>query len=771
MDKEPSILDYLKSHIRQSIQKIIHPPATSEEPVPLQTRGINDRLNPRISKDADMAEVTSQTYGAGQTEIPLQTRKTDPVAAPEEKGIPAEEEKVEASAPTRLPLSGIGTLFSRWRSWLAFVLALVAQLSLQPHQGVERQWQTGVLFYILSGLLLVWSIRKNEWILTETPAGSLEESQDKRFLRSSFAFLASLAFSLIAFFAFKGGLFKEINLILWFLSLILMIWAFWQPEPGFFAWWNRLKAFFSHLKWNFKLDGWALLVLAAYLLVIFFRTYRLVEVPSQMVSDHAEKLLDISRIFGGLPYVFFANNGGREFFQFYLTAAIVLVFKTGLTFMSLKIGTVLAGLVAVIYIYLLGKEVGNRRVGLLAMVLVGIAYWPNVISRFGLRLPMYPLFYAAALYYLMRGLRTRNRNYFIFSGLALGLGLNGYTAFRITPLVILVAVGLYLLHRQSQGFRRQAVWGLFAIIVISFILFIPLLRYIIDNPSGALFRSLSRLGNLERPLPGAPVVIFLNNFWRSLTMFSWEDGTTWPISITNIPALDVISAALFTLGIILLAFRYIRHKHWVDIFTLVSIPLLMMPSILALAFPIENPSLSRSGAAMIPVFLVIGLALDGLLKAIESISASIVWKRLAWLVGLFLVAGASQQNYDLVFNQYRQEFDASSWNTTEIGQVVRGFSLMEGTTKTQWVVAYPYWVDTRLVMINAGFPTEDDYIMPDKLSDSLAVPGLKMFILKKEDTDSLETLRTLYPAGWVNEYASEYPDKNFLIFLAPPQSP
>ena len=87
--------------------------------------------------------------------------------------------------------------------------------------------------------------------------------------------------------------------------------------------------------------------------------------------------------------------------------------------------------------------------------MTGIAYWPNVISRVGLRFPLYPLFVAATLLYLLRGLRSMNRNDFILSGIFLGLGLHGYSPFRIMPVVVLVAIAIFLLHRVSRGRRSQ----------------------------------------------------------------------------------------------------------------------------------------------------------------------------------------------------------------------------------------------------------------------------------------------------------------------------
>jgi hypothetical protein len=337
----------------------------------------------------------------------------------------------------------------------------------------------------------------------------------------------------------------------------------------------------------------------------------------------------------------------------------------------------------------------------------------------------------------------------------------------MVPFVILLALGLYLLHKQSQGYRLQTIWGLFTIIVIALIVFLPLLRYMVENPDAVLYRAMTRIGDLERPLPGPAWQIFLQNLWNSLTMFAWNDGDTWPISITHRPVLDVVTSVFFHLGIVLLIIRYIRQRHWLDIFTLVSIPMLMMPSILSLSFPGENPSLNRSAAAIVPVFLIVALALDGFLTALESVSASIWNKRFAWAGGIFLLAWASLQNYDLVFNQYKKMYDSNSWNTTEIGQIVKDFTELTGNADTAWLVGYPHWVDSRLVMINAGFPSRDNAIWPENFQATLDDPRPKLFIINLNDLADIEALESLYPAGWLMEYESKYENKNFMLFFVP----
>jgi hypothetical protein len=659
-------------------------------------------------------------------------------------------------------------LFFPWRVLLVLGLGLMGQLALEPRPGVERAWQVGVFLYVFAVIVLIWANVRNEWTL---PGWDEVVRQDSNagFLQSSGLFIISLVLTLITFAFLGGNRFTPFNVTVWLIALALMVRAFWIPNADQKNWFAAARDFLAHSRWSVSLERSALPLLAIVLLVIFFRVHRLADIPSQMISDHAEKLFDVGDVLNGQTSIFFPRNTGREFFQFYLTAGIILLFNTGLTFLSLKIGTVAAGLVALYYIYRLGVEIGNRRVGLFALAFAGIAYWPNVISRYGLRFPLYPLFYAPALFYLVRGLRWRNRNDFLLSGLFVGLGLQGYSPSRVVPLIILLAIGLYLLHSQSKGFRMQTLWGLIALGVVALIVFTPLLRYMIEHPNDVLFRGLTRIGDAERPLPGPALQIFISNLWNALIMFGWDNGEIWPHSIPHRPALDAVTAVLFHLGVVLVAIRYIRQRHWLDIFVLLSIPMLMLPSILSLAFPAENPSLNRTAGAIVPVFLIVGLSLDSLLTALEPASMRMGGKRLVWAVGLFLLAWASWLNYDLFFNQYRKQYDLSSWNTSELGGVVRDFANLTGSSETAWLVGYPYWVDSRLVMINAGFPMRDNAIWPESFKDTLADPRPKLFLVNINDLPDIETLQSLYPQGTLMEYQSRYENKNFKMFIVPAQ--
>ncbi len=643
-------------------------------------------------------------------------------------------------------------------------LAFLAQSALEPP---NRSAGMGIFFYTLAAVWILWAAWKGEWQLAAREAVYRLGWEDTTV---RWPWLASAGIlGLAAFIAFGGNRFTLFNTTLWLASIAVFLWALWQqPEPGTPRWTARIRTcwndFCTH---GIRFSPWTLLVIAAFALTAFFRFHQLDQVPKEMFSDHAEKLLDVADVLDGQYRVFFPRNTGREAFQMYLTAAMSLIFGTGLSFMSLKLGTGLAGLFTLPFIYLLGKEVANRRVGLLAMVFAGIAYWPNVISRVALRFTLYPFFYAPMVYFLVRGFRRRSRNDFIVAGLFLGMGLHGYSPYRFVPFVVLLAFGLYLLHRQSKGARWQAVGWLAATGFTSLFVFIPLGRYWLSNPALFSYRAMSRMTGIEQPLPGPAWEIFIKNTWKALLMFFWNNGEIWVHSVPYRPALDVVSAVLFFSGVMLIIYRYARKRDWMDLFWVLSIPMLMMPSILSLAFPAENPALNRTAAAIVPVFLLVGWSLDGWMTSLKSVLKFRWGRAITYGAALFLIFLSIQQNYDLVFQQYRTQFDASSWNTSEMGAVIRQFADTVGDENQAWVVSYPYWVDTRLVGINAGFPRHDYGIWPDQLDETLAAPGPKLFLFKPEDDEALGRLQSLYPDGTLRLYNSPLEGHDFYIYFVP----
>ncbi len=651
-----------------------------------------------------------------------------------------EEEIMEPSRASHFP----------WRLLVALVFALAAQASVEPP---NRQTAFAMALYLMAAGAVVWAYFKDEWRLPALPA--IRQAPDILSTRLV-PLIISVILALIAFADFGDGLFTLTNTILWMFSIGLLVYGLWLKTPKF-------KTDVDAETRRRKII-WNVLVFAVFGLSIFYRLYKIDILPVEPFSDHAEKILDVYDITQGKTSIFFERNTGREAFQMYWTLLVANVFGTGLSFLSLKLGTALLGILTLPYIYLLGKEFGNQRTGLFALFLFGIAYWPNVISRIGLRFPLYALFAAPTLLYLIRGLRTRNRNDFLLSGIFLGIGLHGYSPFRVVPLLVLTAIVIFILHTKSKETRRQAVWWFVIIVVVSLFVFLPLFRYWLEHPAMFGYRAFSRLSGVEVELPGPAWQIFLSNLYNGLLMFNWDNGEIWVNSIPHRPALDVVTGALFVLGVVLLVVRYIRQRDWRDLFLLTSIPMLIIPSVLSLAFPGENPALNRAGGGAITAILVSALALEGLVAGFGAArSGKRVFIAYA-LTGLLFVTSA-YNNYDLVFNKFDTNFRLGAWNTSEMGQVISQFRGKYGQTDTVWIVPFPHWVDTRLPGVWAGIPNRDFALWPENFAGTLNVPAPKMIIFWNADLETENALKELYPNGVLNRYTSATPGKDFMIFM------
>ena len=711
MVEEPSVLDYLKSKINPGRYGRISIPPEGGEP-------------------------------AG---MPVEVQQGLPTAKET-----AERKRIALSLP--------------WKTLGCLLLALLAQLMLEPPQ--RNQWPA-LLLYAWAAVLLVVALLKDEVNLAEEIPG--ERKFAPQLHRRSF--LIGLPLMLMAFVMFGGNRFTILNLSFWVLTLFFMLRAMWEHEPEkaqrIRQW---MKDFLQNVPQAIHFEPWDLLLVGVAILAVYFRFVHLAQVPGEMFSDHAEKLMDVMDVLNGEHSIFFMRNTGREAFQMYLTAGVSQVFGTGLSFLSLKIGTALAGLFTLPYIYLLGKETGNKWVGLAAVTLAAVAYWPNVIARVALRFTLYPLFTAPTLYYLIRGLRRSRWNDFLLAGLALGLGLHGYSPMRIVPFVVVAGFALYLIHRESKGQRKEALAGLLALAFVSLLIFLPLLRYMMVDPQMFGYRALTRMGTAERTFPGSPLVIFLQNNWKALIMPFWDNGGIWVHSIPGRPALDVVSGALYYLGLLMLVVRYVRKWNWLDLFLIVSIPLLMLPSTLSLAFPDENPSLNRTGGALVVVFLIAGMGAEGVFAALAKKTSHWLGKGLVALLALSLLLATAWQNYDLVLVQYGSQFMRGAWNTSEMGRVIRGFADTFGDQDAAYVIPYPHWVDTRLVGINAGFPDKDYALWAENIDSTLSNSGPKLFLVKEEDLQSLELLDTIYPSGSFSLFRNPLPGKNFWMFFVPPET-
>lgn len=231
-------------------------------------------------------------------------------------------------------------------------------------------------------------------------------------------------------------------------------------------WWRQDRRIGLDL--SLHLTRWDVLLLLVLLIIgIVLGVVYLVEVPARMIGDegafweaargialgnHQPSLFDLG------VYTFPVAS---SFFQ-----AMVLRL-TGLSLWSWRFASVLAGVLAVIPLYLLAREGFGRGTAVIAGLLMLTSPYFLAFARLGYNnsQALLPVTLAAGCFFL--GVRRASYFYIWLAGLAAGLGFYTYTAGRLALVVLLLAVLLLLIRRDlawRSGLKVTAVfllgWGM-----------------------------------------------------------------------------------------------------------------------------------------------------------------------------------------------------------------------------------------------------------------------------------------------------------------------
>lgn len=584
--------------------------------------------------------------------------------------------------------------------------------------------------------------------------------------------VAALSASLLTFGLAAGNRLSPAGWIVWIASVLLWLAALSDSgtpgrEPRSSR--VRLRRLGLRKPWRSAAALLAILALAA-----FFRFHRLDLVPPEMTSDHVEKLLDARDVLEGSRPIYFPRNGGREPIQMYLLAAFAALTRTGLSFAGLKLVSALEGLLVMPAVVVLGRELVDRRTGWVAGFLVAVSWWHTSLSRLGLRIVLTPLVAALLVASLARALRSGERRHFLACGVWLGIGLYAYQALRIAPLLVAAAVGLAMLHRDvTPEARRRLLSGLAAAGVIAFAVATPLTRFALERPDVFWFRVLHRVSSVEAPIDGHSAVVLLQNLRDCLLMFHVRGDASWFAAVPGAPLLDPLTGLLFLAGCGAWLVRMARTRDPVDAVVPLGLFFFLLPSALALAFPIENPSVTRA-SGVVPLVFTLAAYPVGLLLRVAQQPHRHGARPLLPAVLVAALAAVATLNYRTYFDEYAASYRSRAPNPSELGAVVARFGTSAEALDHVFLQSVPHWHDHRAVAIEAGHPDWDNAIrdvghlrrlllVDPRLTDDRP----KMFVVHPNDDAAREMLREAYPEGRFTLVESRTSGRDFLTFTVP----
>jgi len=278
------------------------------------------------------------------------------------------------------------------------------------------------------------------------------------------------------------------------------------------------------------------------------------------------------------------------------------------------------GLFTVGAFYFLARRIFSRPVALVAVFFLAVMRWHINFSRIDFVGAATPFFGAAAAYFLLRGVETKNRWHMALSGLAVALGLYTYYASNLVPLVL----GPYLVLQLAwdKKFLREQGTNVLLFLAVAFLVFSPL-GYFALTQKDRFFARNGQVLIFNHVPPSEAFHAFWANVKTTLLMFNYFGDCNGRHNIPEVPMLDFTTGLLFGLGLVwsLKNFRQ-RHAFLAVFWFLVA----LVPGFLT----IEAPQGYRCIGAIVPVALLVGFGLEFLWQGAQDLARNSSLRRWLW---------------------------------------------------------------------------------------------------------------------------------------------
>ncbi len=404
-----------------------------------------------------------------------------------------------------------------------------------------------------------------------------------------------------------------------------------------------------------------LILLVILILAGVLRVYNLENVPVGLWGDEGNDGMETLAVLDGkIPSPFVLDWGGTNgVLRQWVTALFFLVF--GPNTFALRLVAAAAGVVSIFATYLLAREIGGARLGLVAAFLLTVSRWHLSRSRFdSLKVQGLP-FEILAFLFLLRALRTRRLLDFVLCGVATGLALNFYIGLRIVPIIVVVVLAVEFMKRPA-AFLRQNWLGCAGALLGLLLTFGPLAAHYAGDPQDFIGRPNFVLifNNARHFQSGNPDIEPTK--WNMLKvqgvatalMFNYVGDANNVFNWIRKPMLDPLTGMLFVLGVAYCVWRWRDRRY----FLLASALILTM--VFGSVLTVGAPESQRT-VGVTPVLAILA-ALAGA-RAWTALSAG---RRRWWRPALVCVAGVwlaatAYSNIELFFG--RQMPSRETWGS------------------------------------------------------------------------------------------------------------
>lgn len=309
--------------------------------------------------------------------------------------------------------------------------------------------------------------------------------------------------------------------------------------------------------------------------------------------------------------------------------------------------SIIVGSLEVLFVYLLIKDIFNRRVAVISTLFLSTFFMQIFYSRIVLQWIWVPAFATFAYYFFFNGLKTGYPLFFILSGLFLSINLGFYSAAKISPFVPIFFIIILLFMKNERNLIISNWRGILLMFLTLLLTFLPIIDYMINFPD-KYFKRMGHVSLLHHfPYNFTEWQIFFNNILKNVQMFFTESSNGFFHNIPSKPFLDEYTSILFLIGF---AFLLITWKRINYLFVLIWLIFGLIPGFLS-KLGLQDPYPARTVLAIPALIITISIGLERILSILENLFPKIFkyFSPIIILYFLLIFAFYNLRNYFIIY--------------------------------------------------------------------------------------------------------------------------
>lgn len=476
--------------------------------------------------------------------------------------------------------------------------------------------------------------------------------------------------------------------------------------------------------------------------------------PYPWSGDEASIGIEGRRILlGEITNFFDAGWSGQPNWSFIPAALSITIFGENL--FALRLPSALGGVLAVVFLFLLTREMFGNRTAMLAAVFLAAFPLHLHFSRIGVHNIVDSLMICLVLWLILLAMRKDKLEMYLLAGIATGLTFYTYVGTRLVLGIALLA--LFYMGIRRRGFIKSHLPHLAIYSLGLFVAIAPMAAFFVDKPDIFLTRisqsSIFSAGWLEgeASLSGiSKAAVIWRQFTITVLVFISKPAVS-NFFYSPRPYLTVIGAVFFLLGIFYSFVRIFQPRMFVLQAWFWSV--ILLGGVLTQGAPAHTRMLMTTPA--LAIFFALGIEQTGdLLRQVKLFT-----ERQQWIIGMFLLMLISAQNIFFYFGEYRAKNYFSDANS-ELAQQV-GLQLRKSSPDVDlYLLGQP--------RIYIDFPTFE-FLAPENERFNLATDEIHsitdppvrpvLFVAIPENQADLEQIMRQVPGGEFEIVMRAYPDE------------